>query len=129
VAAEEAGQQLNEHRVDLALPKQEQALKLLKEISEPLPKQDDSQQQNDQQDKSDNQENGDQDNKDQQDSKDGQDQKQDGSQQQQPAPRELSRQQALSVLRRARERERKHRQAQKQLRRFLASPIHVDRDW
>ena len=124
-AAAEAARQLDSQDIAAALTEQQRALELLKQISEPLPKQDSSDQQNkqDQQDKQ-NREDQKQDAPQQQDASQQQQQ-----QQQQNASQQLSRQQALSVLRRARERERKHRQAQKQLQRFLSSPVRVDRDW
>ena len=123
-SAQEAGKHLMQQETEQAFPKQEQALKLLKEIREPLPKQDPSDQQQGDQNKQDQQ-----DRQDEQQKQDASDQQKDRGQQKQPSPKQLSRQQAMSVLRRARERERKHRQAQKQLQRFLNSPIHVDRDW
>ena len=111
--ADEAAERLADKKFDDALPRQEETLELLKQIAEPLPKQNQSQQQPNQANK----------NK----------QNQDRSQQPQPEAafkdRDLSRQQALSVLRRARERERKYRQTQKELQRYLASPVKVDRDW
>ena len=126
-AAQEAGKHLADQEAEQAIPKQEQALKLLKEISESLPKKDSSEQQQGNKNEQDNQDK--QDSKDERKSQDSPGQQQDREQQNQPSSKQLSRQQAMSVLRRAKERERKHRQTQKQLQRFLTSPIHVDRDW
>jgi hypothetical protein len=115
---EEASGLLDEKDAGAALPKQEEALKLLKEIAESLPKQqqqdqgqNDQQQQEKQQDQS------------QQQSSDNRDQ------QQQPRPQDLSRQQAEAVLRKVREREREHRERQKQLQHYLRGGVVVDKDW
>ncbi len=113
LAADEAVRHLIDKKSDRALPKQDEALTLLKEIAAALPKQDQSAQQPEQANES--------------------GEKQEQSKQSQldktSQPHDLSREQAQSVLRRARERERKHQRTQKELQRLLASPISVDRDW
>jgi len=108
----------------LALPDQQEALRLLKEIAEPLSKQD---QQNKDQQKNDDKNN---EKQKQQKKQDQQQKKQkDQQKQKQKEKQKPSQQQARSVLRRARERERKHRDLQKQLQRILGGRIRVDRDW
>ena len=116
-----------------ALPEQQEALRLLKEIAEPL-QQDDNQQDNDQQnqDGSDDQDQNEnpQENKDQQDEPSDQQQDSDQDpQEQRSQQQQVSQERAESVLRRAREREREHREREKQLRRLLQGIVPVDRDW
>jgi Ca-activated chloride channel family protein len=117
--AGEAADHLKDEKAADALPKQEEALELLKEIADPLPepeqKQGDQQQDQDQQQQ-----------KDQQDQKDqsGQDQ-----QQQKQRQQELSRQQAEAVLRKVRERQRDRRDLQKQLQQYMGPPGEVEKDW
>jgi len=113
---DEAAKSLENEDANAALPKQEEALKLLKEIAESLPKEpQQNQDQNDQQ----------------QDEQQKQPKQQPsaGDQKPQQRPRDLSRQQADAVLRKAREREREHREMQKQLGRYLQSGVVVDKDW
>ena len=115
-----------------ALPEQQEALKLLKEIAKPLEDQNQKDQQNQQdkdqqQDNKNNenqQQNQDQQNKDQQSQQKNNDQKQQ-KQKQQQSPQER----AMSVLRRAREREQKHRDLQKQLQQIIGGRVRVKRDW
>jgi hypothetical protein len=116
--ADEAATHLEEDEPAQALPKQEEALKLLKEIADPLPRQDQQQQGDQNQD----QQQGDQ--KQQQQQPSGQDQKQP-----QREPRDLSKRQAESVLRKARERQRQRRDMQKQLDRQIYRPGTVEKDW
>jgi hypothetical protein len=100
-----------------ALPDQQQAGKLLREIAEPLA------QENQQ---PDNQQAGDRN-----------DEKQDQNSQPQPQPDPRSQQQpgqsaqerAQSTLRRARQRERQHRDLQQQLQQMIGGRVRVDRDW
>lgn len=109
-----------------ALPDQQQALKLLREIAEPL-KKDDQQQGDDQQDQDQKNDDGDQNQQsqnDQQQNKSDQQKKQDQEQKGQS-----QRERAMSALRRAREREREHRDLQKQLQQLIGGRIRVDRDW
>jgi hypothetical protein len=118
-AAADAAARLDDKKPALALPAQEESLKLLKEIADPLPKQD-QQQGDDQKDQK-------QDNQSQQ-----QQQQQQGQQQGQPQdqqPRDLSEQQAEAVMRKVRERQRERDEMQKQLQRFLSRPGEVERDW
>ena len=115
--ADEAATHLEEEEPVQALPKQEEALKLLKEIADSLPQQDQQQQGDEQQD----QQQGDQK---QQQQPSGQDQEQP-----QREPRDLSKRQAESVLRKARERQRERRDMQKQLDRQMYRPGAVEKDW
>jgi len=106
--ADEAAADLEQEKPADALPKQEEALKLLKEIADPLPKQD---QQQDQQ------------------QQDQQQSDQEQQQQQKQQQRDLSKQQAESVLRKARDRQRERREMEKQLQRYLYRPGQVEKDW
>lgn len=112
-----------------ALPIQRKALELLREIAEPLPKQDQSQ---------DNQQDGEGDNEqeDQQQEQENQNQQQGQNENQQQNPDQQQQQEqqsqqerAMSALRRAREREREHRDLQKQLQEIMGGRVRVDRDW
>ena len=118
-----------------AVSKQQETHRILKQIAEPLVDQD-QQDQNDQ-----NQENEEQD-QEQQQNEDGEQneqnqesQKDEQQENEQPQPDEeqqdaQSRQdKAESVIRQARERERQHKDLQKQLRAILGQRIKVDRDW
>jgi hypothetical protein len=108
-----AAESLGESDTTAALPEQQKALELLREIAEPLS------QQNNQQEGS-----GDEQNQQQQPEQSQPDQEQQQQQQQQSAQ-----QRAESVLRRARQREREHRQLEKQLRQLIGGSVRVDRDW
>lgn len=120
---------------DLPVAGEEQleALKILKEIAEPLKsdEQDNQPQQNDdQQDQQDQ----DQDKKEQQDQ--NKDQEQQDQQKPEPKPEDKEQQQkqsdrerAESMLRQASERERKHREDLKKLRALINKGTKVDRDW
>ena len=114
---DEAAISLEKEDAGAALPKQEEALKLLKEIAESLPKQpQQNQNQNDQQQQDDQK-------------KQPKQQPSDSDQQQQQRRQDPSRQQAEAVLRKVREREREHREIQKKLGRYLRGGIVVDKDW
>lgn len=129
--ASDAAADLSEGRWQDARPKQEEALQLLKEI---VPKTPPDEQQQDQPDEE---------NKEQQDNKQDQDQKDKGNpeqeqQNQQPQEekgekeqqqKDLSRQQAEALLSKARQREREHRERQKEQLRALQGTFRVDRDW
>ncbi|MEE3370765.1 MAG: hypothetical protein VX346_15605 [Planctomycetota bacterium] len=119
--AQAASSQLEKTDAVSALPEQRQALELLKEIAKSLaqPPDEKSQQQQDP-------EQGEQEQQ--------QDPQQGEQNQQQPSPSSQDptrspREQALSTLRRARERERQHRDLRKQLQRAAARRVPVDRDW
>lgn len=138
--SDEASGLLSRHDRTSALPKQEEALRLLKEIAAKLPKQDERQQGNQEQDSQDQQQDDqrDQKNEDQQQQQNQPEQKRDSEQEQskdesskqeKQEPRDLSREQAESVLRRVRERERKHRELERELQRYLVVPGKVDKDW
>jgi hypothetical protein len=121
-----AGGSLEAQQLVAALPDQQQALKLLRKIAESL-KKDDQQQQGDDQKHDDQQnQNGDQDQKSQNDQQEKSDQQ---KQQEQQQKGQSQRERAMSTLRRAREREREHRDLQKQLQQLIGGRIRVDRDW
>ena len=126
--AQAATSQLEETDAAGALPEQRQALELLKEIAKSLaqPPDENSQQQQDPQQGEQNQ---------QEESKQGEQNQQqrsaspqDDSQRSQD-PARSPQEKALSTLRRARERERQHRDLRKQLQRAAARRVPVDRDW
>lgn len=126
----EAAEHLKQEDVAQAYPAQQEALKLLKEIAESLPKQ--NPQQNPEQDKEqqkqqDQQNQGGQ--KGKEDEQKDQQQKQDQQQESKDQPRDISREQAESVLRKVRERERKHRENERALERATSRPGKVDKDW
>lgn len=112
-----------------ALPDQQQALKLLREIAEPL-KKDNQQQGDDQQDQDQKNDEGDKGDQNQQSQNDQQQNKSDQQKKQdQQQKGQSQRERAMSALRRAREREREHRDLQKQLQQLIGGRIRVDRDW
>jgi len=96
-------------------PKQEEALKLLRQIAESLPKQNQNKDQNQDQKKQDQK----QQNRDQQ-----------SPQQKQPQqPRDLSQQQAESLMRQVRQRQHQRQQLEKQFQQFRYRPDNVEKDW
>lgn len=121
-----------------AVAKQQETHRILSQIAEPLVDQD-QQNQNDQNENNQNQENEEQeqqqDENGEQNEQNQESQKDEQQESQQPQPDEeqqdaQSRQdKAESVLRQARERERQHKELQKQLRAILGQRIKVDRDW
>ena len=112
-----------------ALPDQQQALKFLREIAEPL-KKDDQQQGDDKQDQDQQNEEGEKGDQNQQSQNDQQQNKSDEQKKQdQQQKGQSQRERAMSVLRRAREREREHRDLQKQVQQLIGGRIRVDRDW
>lgn len=119
--ASRAAESLNNEDAATALPDEEEALRILKEIAEPLPKND---QQQDQQNQDRNQDQQDQE-QEQQDQQDQGEQEQDQQQKQQ----ELSKEQAEDLLQKAKEREKEGREKEEQARRTLIQPGKVDRDW
>jgi hypothetical protein len=126
-AAGQAADALAEQDAAAALPDEQEVQRLLKEIADLLPRQDQqSEQQGDQQ--------GDQqEQQEQQPSEQRKEKKRDESEQgdeQQPRPQEsVDRSQAEALLRRVRERERERREREKQLQRYLRGGIQVDKDW
>ena len=112
----DAAQLLRDRKPAEALPKQQEALKLLKEIAEPLPKQ--KPEQNQDQDKPD---------------QDKQEQKQQQKDQKQPDQKEqqqeASQQQAESAIRQVQERQQQRQEREKQLQRYLSRPGKVEKDW
>ncbi len=120
----EAVQLFRDRKPAEALPKQQEALKLLKEIAEPLPKQDQMQMQNQ------NQPNQDKQDKKQQDKPDKKQQpKSDQKEQKQDEQREAAQQQAEAEIRQVQERQQKRQEMEKQLQRYLIKPGKVDKDW
>lgn len=112
-----------------ALPDQQQALKLLREIAEPL-KKDDQQQGDDEQNQDQQNDDGDKGDQNQQSQNDQQQNNSDQQRKQdQQQKGQSQRERAMSALRRAREREREHRDLQKQLQQLIGGRIRVDRDW
>ena len=113
-----AAESLGESDMPGALPDQQEALKLLREIAEPLS------QQNQQQDGDGNDQN-----QDQQQSQNNNQEQQNNQKQQQKQQGQSPQERAMSVLRKARERERQHRDLQKQLQQIAGGRVRVDRDW
>lgn len=107
----EAAESLDQEDAGTALPSEEEALKLLKEIAEEMPKQDQQQQGQDQQE--------------QQPQDDQQDQQQQ-QQQQQQREKPLTQQEAENLLQKAKEQEKEYR---KKTARPVAAPGSVDKDW
>lgn len=112
----QAAEALKKEQTAVALPSQEEALKLLREIAESLPKQPP------------------QDGQQQEQPKQPPDQPQDQQQKQQPSsskpqPQSLSQQQAEALMRKVRERDRQHRERQQQLQQFRRGGVAVDKDW
>ena len=117
----EAAEALQKKEASAALPKQEEALKLLREIAQSLPPQQPPPNQNQDQDK--------------------QPQNQDKPQQQPQSPSgkdekktpppkpDPSQQQADAAIRKVRQREREHRERQKQLQGHSQGGMEVDQDW
>jgi hypothetical protein len=150
--ADEAASLLEENKPDEALPKQQEALKLLKEM---LPKEQHKDQNQQDQDKKDqdkkdqqkqDQNKKDQDKKDQQkqdqqkkeQEKKNQDkidqnkkdqQKKDQDKQQQQKQRDANKEQAEAVLNKARQRQDQYRELQKIIEGYLYKPDKVDKDW
>jgi|GEM_PF-1010699 len=123
-SAAATGSLIKEDAVE-AEPEQQETLRLLKEIAEPLVNEDQQDQDQDQ----------DKNNEDQKqdDKKDGDEdqQKKDESQDQKPEDeqQQSKQEQAESTLRKAREREREYRDKQREIRGLLQRGIKVDRDW
>ena len=116
----EAAQRLRDHKPAEALPKQQEALKLLKEIAEPLPKQ------NPQQDESKQDQNKQDKDKDQKQQQSKQDQKQQDQKQEQ---QDNARQQAEASIRQVEQRQEQRKDMEKQLQRYLSRPGNVEKDW
>jgi hypothetical protein len=134
--ANEAAQELADGQWQEALPNQEEALRLLKEIAPKNPPQDEQQQDDEEKQSDQDKQQNEQQNQQQDQSEQQQDQKNEQKQQQNEnqtqenqKQRDLTRQQAESLLRKVRQREREHRAQKKQLQRLLQGAIPVDRDW
>ncbi len=113
----DAGKDLNEKKAEAAVPAQQEALRLLREIAALMPKQD--QQNQDQK-------------QDQQQNKNQQQQKKDSAgqqQRQQQRQQELSKQQAESLMRQVRDRQHQRQQIEKQLEQYRYRPEAVEKDW
>ncbi len=126
-----AVQHIQDESIQDASPDQQAALRLLEEIAEPLSQQDqDQQQQGDDQNEQQQQDQQQQDQQQQDQQQQDQQQQEQQQQQQEEQQNERSPQErAMSALRRARERERQHRDLQKQMQQIIGGRIPVDRDW
>jgi hypothetical protein len=113
-----AAEQLERSDAKAALPDQQQALTLLEQIAETLPKEQQKQ-------------NGDPQtgNEGQKQQDPNQNQANEQRQQDSPPQQDLSRQQAEALLRKVRERERDYHERQKQLRGYVRGGVKVDQDW
>jgi hypothetical protein len=124
-----AAEALKEKQFADALPHEKKALVLLQSILDELPKQDQQQNPDEQQ------QNDDQNDKQQQDSQQpdqppqGNDEKDKQQNEQESQSKDLSKQQAQMLLRKARERERQHREHQKEIRGLLLDRAKVAKDW
>jgi hypothetical protein len=110
--SEEAARLLGEAEAGEALPKEEEVLKLLEEIAENFPKQDQGDEGDDQQDQQEN--------------------RNEQQEQQQQKPKEQDQQRkvdAEAVLRKAQERERKHKEEQQKMMEALGRARTVEKDW
>jgi len=115
--AREAAEQLAERNFTQALPKQQEALKLLREVADLLPKQNQQQQQGNQdQDQQGNQK---------------QDQQQSGQEPRQDKrpPQDVSKRQAETILRKVRERQRQRHELDRALQKRIHRPGAVEKDW
>ncbi|MCA9119294.1 MAG: hypothetical protein H6822_06355 [Planctomycetaceae bacterium] len=124
-----AASDIADEKWDVARPKQEEALKLLQEISPKTPPNENQQDQQGEQNE---------DKQDQQDNQPDEQQGDEGNQQQDQQRQEksseqkqqdLSRQQAEALLSKARQREREYRERQKAQIQAMQGTIQVDRDW
>jgi hypothetical protein len=132
-AAAEAASHLDKKDWNLALPKQEEALKLLKELAESVPPPP-----QDQQGEKDKNENPEQGNKNEQSNSSDpdpaqrekpEDSKSSDADQKSSPQRDLSRQQMEALLRQARERERDYKEQKRRIESALRGGIKVDKDW
>ena len=131
---------LQDEDLAAALPDQQETLRLLQEIAEPLPSQD-QQQDRPAQDNPDKNTDPDKskDDNDQQQKEKEQQQQQQQQQQEAQSPKDASSQSppsqaspqeaAMSILQRARERERRHRDLQKEMHRAMGVVVEVEKDW
>lgn len=129
---------LTSQDVEKATPEQQETLRILKEIAEPL-KQDQQDEQDQQQQNDDQNQQGDQDQQQEDQQKNEQDQQgkseeqkpESGKdpQQQEADQQESKKQQAESTLRQARERERERRERDKKMREILMQGFKVEKDW
>ncbi|MCY2988777.1 MAG: hypothetical protein NTY19_13040 [Planctomycetota bacterium] len=118
----EAADALQKNDVPAALPKQEEAWKLLQEIAQSLPPQQPPKNQDQDQEKQ--QQN--------QDKPQDQPQPTSGKDEQKtppPSPQDPSQQQADAAIRKVRQREREHRERQKQLQGYRQGGAEVEQDW
>ncbi|MEX0818169.1 MAG: hypothetical protein WD070_01210 [Pirellulaceae bacterium] len=130
--ARDASNDLRDAKWQEAQPKQEEALRLLKEITPKTPPDENQQDQQDNQgqdQQDDDQDQQQQDKNDQNQEQQDQQQDQPSDQQRQQQQKDLSRQQAEALLSKARQREREHRERQKEQQRALQGTFRVDRDW
>lgn len=133
-----AAEELTKGDWQAAHPKQEEALRLLKEITPKTPPEEDQQDkqnedQEQQDEKNNEQDQQDQQGQDEQQPDDSQDQKkgdkQDEQKKKQQQQKNLSRQQAEALLSKARQREREQRDRRKEQLRAIQGAVRVERDW
>jgi hypothetical protein len=124
--ADSAAKLLGDKQPADALPKQQEALKLLKEIADLLPKQ---QQQQQQQKKDDEDQNKGDQQQQPQPKPDEQQQQQEQQKQQQQQQQDLSQSQAEASLRQVDQRQQQRQELEKQLRSRMYRPDPVDKDW
>ncbi|MDA1048876.1 MAG: hypothetical protein O3C40_00135 [Planctomycetota bacterium] len=130
--ARDASNDLQDGNWQDARPKQEEALRMLKEIAPKTPPDEKQQDQKDDQQKDqqdDRQEQQQQDKNDQEREKQSQQQQDEQNSNQEQQQKDLSRQQAEAILSKARQREREHRERKKEQLRALQGNFRVDRDW
>lgn len=131
-----AAEYLTSNQLPEAVPEQQETLRILKEIAEPLQQEQQNQdqqqnedQQNQQDESQDDQQNQDENQQQDQQQNDDSSQQQKNPQQQEEREQEAKQQRAESVLQQARERERKHREDMKKIRAYLMRGMKVDKDW
>jgi len=115
-----------------ALPDEEEILRLLREISELWPKDDESQQGPSQEENQGDQEKDPEEQPDQQDQQDQPDQDQQDQQDQSESKQQdqpLTKEQVEELLQKALEREQEYKQKKRELERMLLVPVPVERDW
>ena len=124
-----ASESLEAKQLVAALPDQQEALKLLREIARSLSKDDQQQQGDDQNDHDQKKKDGEKSDQDHKSQSEQPDKSENQKQQEQQQKGQSQRERAMSALRRAREREREHRDLRKQLQQLIGGQIRVDRDW
>jgi hypothetical protein len=129
-----AAEQLDNNQPGEALPQQEEALRLLREIAKPLREQRQQEQQNkdnqEQQERQQQQEQQKKDRNQEQEKKQDEQQQRHGNQQQERLQRQpMSEEQLQALIENVRERKRKRDEELKRIRAAVARPAGVDKDW